>query len=133
MKDGELNIFDTIINPEVGEEEKRKTKKKKLNEQINYEKEYEEARIKLQGLYNFDKYLKLDIATRLMSIYGVGMDRFNSFVYNGCNWFEIRYKHIEITIKETQKTPMERVLVIDKMYKIFDEKDSFLKFEIFND
>lgn len=138
MENGELNlnIFDTIINPDIEEEQKaKKTKKDKEKKQpIDYKKEYEEAKIKLQSLYNFDKYLKLDIPTRLMSIYGIGMNKFNFFMYGNEPWYEIHWKHIEITIREKQLDfKEEKILLIDKIYRLFDDKDSFIKFATYSE
>lgn len=123
------DIFDTVINPdiELENQEKEERIEAEAKKAISYEEEYKEAELKLNGFYNFDKSLKLDIPTRLMSLYGIGQGRINSFRFYRTVWYEVRWKHIEFTLIETY-VGEEKALFMLPYYRQFDDKGSFIRF-----
>ena len=134
--DEDFNIFDTIddefddFDEASGAESEETPEPQKTL--INHREELTEAMLKLQGFYQFDKNLKIDMKTRLMSIYMIGQDKINCFMNKKAHFFDIRYKHIGFCLKESYVNvngSYQKALVFDDVYQLFDDKGTFLRFE----
>lgn len=121
-----MDVFNTIINPDIEEEEKEKAEYEKKKEVQTPLDELKEATRKLQGFYNFDKALKLDVKVRLSSIFGVPIGNVNHILRENKNFYSVRWKHIQFGLIEVQ-TKEGPALVLDKDYQIYDEEGNLVQ------